>query len=145
MANITFSFRGPNISVSLIGDYDDKRLAAEPDLDDIAPVDEEIHYYAIVASAIPDRRQPNFLPNFFANVVYSGEAAELGREVALGEGKTLKRHSTLKRQRLTEGKVLILGVFNASRDENQWFVVQNDPNRQIQVSAFPGTCISVWG
>ncbi len=134
-ANVVFGFQGPKIAVGLTDGH--VRLAdeLEPTLKDSPPASESIHFYAIIASVFAGEHQGGFRDQFFANVVWSGEAAALGREVAFAEGLTLKQHSSLKRQRLTKGKVLILGVYNASRDENQWLVVQpGDP--------FPG--LEVW-
>jgi hypothetical protein len=122
-AGVTFAFLGPDASVSLIGDYTEKPISSTSAPVSTQPYDEQIQYYAVVAKAPP-------LPG----PVLISEAANFGRDMVRGELKTLNYTARLKRERLMEGKVLILGVFNASRDENQWFSVSIDAIKQSRVS-----------
>jgi len=122
-AEVTFAYLGPTASVSLIGDYTDKPLLSTSTPDATQPYDEQIQYYAVVTKA-PSLPGP----------VSISEAANFGRDMVRGELKTLNYRARLKSERLVEGKVLILGVFNASRDENQWLSISIDANKQSRVS-----------
>jgi hypothetical protein len=141
VANVVFGFQGPKIAVGLTDGHGRLADELEPTLKDSPPASEPIHFYAIIASVLANTQEVGLRNQFFANVVCSGEAAALGREVASAEGLTLKQHASLKRQRLTDGKVLILGVYNASRDENQWLVIRRtDRHPGLEITKSSGYC-----
>ena len=122
-AGVSFAFLGPDASVNLAGDYMDKPISSTSTPELTQPYDEQIQYYAVVTKA------PT-LPG----AVAIAEAANFSRDVVRGELKTLRYPARLKRERLVEGKVLILGVFNASRNENQWLSVSIDVAKRTLVS-----------
>ena len=110
---MSFAYVAPIASVSLVGDYIEKPVAPTTQLIPKDLFDEQIHYYAVLLSASPPH-----------HLTLINRAAEFGQQVVQGKGTTLNYQASLKRQRLIDGKVLVLGVFNASRKSNDWLTVE---------------------
>jgi hypothetical protein len=107
-ATVRYAFVGPAISVGLVGDYERISGRSLPSLDS-----DQIRSLAVMASQRSDGGPTD---RFLANVVLSGEAARLARDVTLAEGYTLSSPSTLRRFELAEGKVVVIAAYNPARD-----------------------------
>lgn len=106
--DVTFAFQGPPRSVRMLGDYVDKALTSHGDPNHL--YDEQIQYYAVVATgAVPERQVSDFAVGYLR-----------------GAGKTLQSPMIMNRYRPTTDKFLILGVENAGRHERKEFVVAFD-------------------
>ena len=123
-ASVTFTFLGPAIRVGLVGDYENAPVSAKSRPEESSP--DAIRHYTVMASISPAIKPRDA---FYTNVIATGEAARLGRDVVLGKGLTLEFPTTVKRRRLTDGQVLVLGVYNPAYDENAWIAVRSENGR----------------
>jgi hypothetical protein len=121
---VTFAFLAPFTTVSLVGDYIEKPIAPRTQAISIDLFDEQIHYYAVLVSAHPPSDEI---------LAMIGPAADFGRRIVQGKGTSLNYFASVKRQRVTDGKVLILGVFNASRSRNQWLSIEGADGKPLKV------------
>jgi hypothetical protein len=118
---ISFAFHLASSWVSLIGDYTEKPIAssAHPLPKDV--FEEQLYYYAVVIA--PGVQRPG-----------EADAARFGAELVTVRGMTLNYKARVRRQRLASGKHLLIGVYNASRSENQWLSVTLAPGRPLFVA-----------
>lgn len=122
--DFAFSFNAVNYaSVSMIGDYVNKPSGGIDQL--FLPYAEMIHYYAIVISD----------PNLICNKLNEHRLYTLGKlsanyaaETIRLQGLSLKDVTSLKRQRLSHDKIIVLGVYNSTKGENQWISFYRSKN-----------------
>jgi hypothetical protein len=137
--NVTFGFQGPTISIVLLDDGEppvDRPASPDATLPDLS---DPIHYYAILATLLPtipyQQLDPANWGTQFKIAVFGGTAAKVGRDAARVRGTALKDPSQLRRIRLPQGKALLLGAYNATKDENHWLVVYRDNTNSLQVNS----------
>ena len=108
---ISFAFHLASSWVSMVGDYTEKPIASSVHPLPRDVFEEQLYYYAVVIA--PGIQRPG-----------EADAARFGAELVTARGMALNFKARVRRQRLANGKQLLIGVHNASRRENQWLSVR---------------------
>lgn len=129
-AGVTFAYLAAELTlVKLVGDYVEQPIGPTTPTAVLKEIyDDQIQYYAVLVSAKPPLNSALSKP---VDPALIKRAANFGKRVVLGKGMMLNYRASLKRQRLTDGSALILGVSNPSRDENRWFSVEGTPGQPL--------------
>ena len=142
VAKVTFTFTGPVASVGLLDDEDTR---SNPEANPAGL----LQYYAVEAEFLPPRgaipaQWQRFHEAFLDHVVASGEAADLAVRILSGEGRSLGSVSKLRPVRLPEGRTLVLGVYDPSRQENRWWAVWIDQSVGLRVATDEEMAVAGW-